>query len=157
MTNTELLTDIRGDRARLEAAVARIDEAQLTAAALDAGWSVKDVLAHISLWERLCTRWLRAVARGDTPERAEVQDVDTTNARAYEAAKDAPLADVRERSRASYAALLDAIERLTDADLEDEQRFGWPTWKMIESNSAEHYREHAEQIEAAFSAQERAQ
>ncbi len=146
MTKDELIASIRRDRATLDALVASLDEAQMTTPALDGGWSVKDVLAHISAWEELCASWLDAAGRGETPDRPEVRNVDETNARVYAAAKDTPLALVLARSRTSYEAMLRAVEALSDADLADEQRFGWPAWQMASGNSDEHYREHAAQI-----------
>jgi len=148
MTKHELLVRMRGERAALQSLVASIDAAALTQPALDDGHSVKDLLAHISLWERLCAKWLEAVARGETPDRPEVADVDATNARAHAAAQAAPLAAVLDESRRAHQALLDAVEALSAADLADEQRFGWPTWQLVRVNSDEHYREHIDQITA---------
>jgi len=109
---------------------------------------VKDVLAHISLWERLCAGWLEAVARGETPDRPEVADVDATNAHGQAASKDAPLADVLAESSRTCRAILAAVAALSEDDLADEQRFGWPTWQLVRANSDEHYREHIDQITA---------
>jgi Protein of unknown function (DUF1706) len=148
MTKSELLASIRRERATLDALVASLSEAEMIAPELDVGWSVKDAVAHISVWERRCAGWLEAVARGETPERPEVQDVDGANARDYAAAKDTGPATVLAQSRESHAALLRSVEALAEADLADERRFGWPTWKMASSNSDEHYREHIDQIEA---------
>jgi hypothetical protein len=148
MTKSELLDAVRRDRATLDALVASLSEAQLVAPELDAGWSVKDALAHISIWEWRCAGWLEAVGRGETPERPEVQDVDGANARDYAAAKHQALREVLADSREAHAALLGSIDALPEADLADERRFGWPTWQMASSNSDEHYREHVDQIEA---------
>jgi hypothetical protein len=148
MTKHELLTVIRTERAAFDALVASIDDAALTAPALGDGHSVKDLLAHISLWERLCAKWLQAVGRGETPDRPEVIDVDATNARDHAASKDAPLADVLAESSVTHQALLDAVEALSEDDLADEQRFGWPAWRLVRVNSDEHYREHIDQIAA---------
>ncbi|MBI5285035.1 MAG: ClbS/DfsB family four-helix bundle protein, partial [Chloroflexi bacterium] len=116
-----LLANIGRDRATLDALVAGLNEAQLLEPALEAGWSVKDVLAHIAAWERLCTSWLDAIARDETPERPEVGDVDATNARFYEQALRTPLGDVMAESGRSYQAIVEAVERLPAADLADEK------------------------------------
>ena len=146
MTKDELIASIKRDRATLYALVAPLDEAQMTAPSIESGWSVKDVLAHISAWEGLCARWLDAAGRDETPDRPEVRNVDETNARMHVAAKDIPLPQVIARSQASHEAMLRAVEALSEADLADEQRFGWPAWQMASGNSDEHYREHAAQI-----------
>jgi hypothetical protein len=148
MTKAELLAAIRRDHTKLQELIAPLSESQMIAPMLDAGWSVKDVLAHISAWEDRCAEWLEAVARGETPERPEVKDVDGTNGRDYAAARARSLEDVAAASRGTNAAMLRSVEALSEADLADEKRFGWPTWKMARSNSDEHYREHIEQIEA---------
>ena len=41
-----------------------------------------------------------------------------------------------------------SVESLSEADLADDTRFGWPAWQMASSNTDEHYREHIEQIRA---------
>lgn len=148
MKKTELIEAMRRDRAALDTLVGALDDAQLTQPALDAGWSVKDVLAHVSAWERLCASWLEDVAHGRMPERPEVRDVDGTNAREYERARDLPRREILAASRRSYEAILDSVRALSEADLADQTRFGWPTWQMASSNSDEHYREHTDQIES---------
>jgi uncharacterized protein (TIGR03083 family) len=148
MTKDELLAAVRRDRATLDALVAGLDQAQMQQPALDGGWSVKDALAHIAAWERACTTWLDAIARGETPGRPEVQDVDGTNARFFEEARDSALADVTAESARSYQAIVEAVERLSDAELADEKHFGWPTSRVASANTDDHYREHIAQIEA---------
>ena len=148
MDKAELLETIRRERAEFDALVASLTDEQLIDTSLDGGRSVKDVLAHISLWERLCTSWLDDVAEGKTPARPEVRDVDGTNEREYLRAKTLPPEEVRAESRRTYAAIVSSIEALSDADLADETRFGWPTARMASSNTDEHYREHIDQIAA---------
>jgi hypothetical protein len=152
MKKDELLARIHDDRERLDAGVARVDAGRLAEPLLEGGWSIKDVLAHVSFWERTCAGWLAAVARGETPERPEVRDVDATNARAFADARGLPLDQVQEAARVAYAAIVDATRALSGAELADESRFGFPLWRMIDGNSADHYREHADQIEAWLAA-----
>lgn len=147
MNKEELLHNIRSERATLDALIATIDDRASIAPALEGGRSVKDILAHIAAWERRCAGWLQAVARGQTPDRPEVRDVDGTNARDYAAAKHFSLAEVRAQSNEAHAAMIAAVEALSDRDLTDEERFGWPGWQMASSNSDEHYREHAAELE----------
>jgi hypothetical protein len=144
----ELTKRIQSDRARLDALVGGLDDAEIVEPALEQGWSVRDVLAHISAWERLCADWLRAAARDETPERPEVRQVDEFNAATFAANRHRPLADVRAESAASYAAILAAVEATSEAELASDARFGWPGWQLASANSDEHYREHSAQIEA---------
>jgi hypothetical protein len=145
MDKRELLDDIRREHEALDARVAQLDDAQISEPALDNGWSMKDLVAHLSLWERTCAKWLDAVARGETPARPEILD-DGMNVREYEASKDATRASILAAAHSSRQAVLRAVAALSDADLADEQRFGWPAWQMVRSNTSEHYREHAGQL-----------
>jgi hypothetical protein len=147
MNKQKLTKRIRADRARLDELIAGIDSAQMVEPALDQGWSVKDVLAHISAWERLCTGWLQAAMRDETPDRPEVRDVDGFNNSTFAANRDRPLADVRAESAASYAAIVAAVEATPDAELASDSRFGRPGWQLASANSDDHYREHIAQIE----------
>jgi hypothetical protein len=52
------------------------------------------------------------------------------------------------QSHEAHAAMVRSVESLSEADLADDTRFGWPAWQMASSNSDEHYREHIEQIRA---------
>ena len=143
----ELLAAIRRDRAALDALVASLSEAQLVAPELEAGWSAKDVLAHITAWERLCVKWIRERRREEGPFTQE--SLDALNKSIYDANKGRALDAILEESRRSYAAIAETVEALTD-DLD-----AAPVWapgrllgEIISSNSDEHYREHIEQIEA---------
>src|SRR5437867_9147809 len=52
ITARELLHSIQEERARLEATLARLTGEQILAPGADGPWSVKDILVHISYWER---------------------------------------------------------------------------------------------------------
>lgn len=146
MNKTELLEAIALGWDRLQALISRVGDARMTEPSLDAGWSVKDVLAHIALWEGICARWLEAAARGETQERPEVKDVDGTNARGLERAKARALTEVVNESRTRHARIVAAVEALSDEELASDKRFGWPVWQMTDSNTADHYGEHIDQI-----------
>jgi uncharacterized protein (TIGR03083 family) len=141
-----LLAAIERDWDALQSLIERVGDARMTEPSLDAGWSVKDVLAHIALWEGICARWLEAAARGETQDRPEVKDVDGTNARGFERAKARPLSDVIRESRTRHARIVAAVEALSGEELASDARFGWPSWQMTDSNTADHYREHIDQI-----------
>jgi hypothetical protein len=58
MNRTTLLDTIQKEHARFEAIVAPLNEEQLCSPTLEGQWSVKDIMAHIAVWERLCAGWL---------------------------------------------------------------------------------------------------
>ena len=54
MDKTTLLNTIQTERARFEALIAPLSEAQLCSPTLDGQWSIKDIMAHIAEWELIC-------------------------------------------------------------------------------------------------------
>ncbi|MDE3096840.1 MAG: ClbS/DfsB family four-helix bundle protein [Chloroflexota bacterium] len=145
MTKDELIASIKRDRATLDALVAPLDEAQMTAPALDGGWSVKDVLAHISAWEELCLKWIRTGRREEGPFTQET--IDAFNQSVYDVNRDRLLDAILEESRQSYESMVEAVAALTD-DLDATTAWapGGPLGQIISANADEHYREHADQI-----------
>jgi hypothetical protein len=159
MTKSDLLAAIRSERAQLDAVIARIGEARMTEPALDGGRSVKDVLAHISAWEKICMALVRNNTPVDPPAPGETgPSTDLINQRVYESNRDRPLADVVADALRSYADIVALVEGLSDeaiavvqgggqeaAALMDAE--GPQVWQLISGNSDGHYREHIEQIE----------
>jgi hypothetical protein len=131
-----------------------MDEVQMLSITRDDGWTAKDLLAHITTWERRLLTWInrwRATGRPERPEPGVGWDGgDQLNKRDYLAAKGTPLAAVRRQAGASYEAVLEAIEAMSESDLaaRSEASDG-PTWSwIVGANTYEHYREHREEIEA---------
>ena len=94
LNKTELLDQIRSEQGLLEAALSRLSHAQMLLPGVDGEWSVKDVLAHISTWERWMIRWTNSLLRGERPDTPEAWDVDRMNAETFARVKEFALADV---------------------------------------------------------------
>jgi hypothetical protein len=163
VTKDELLAAIRRDRARLDEQVARVGEARMAEPALEGGRSVKDVLAHISAWEKICL----ALVRNNQPIRpppgetsaSEAQDAeeqgrtDAINDKVYQDNRNRPPADVVADAQRSYADLLALVDGLSDEALAAALGAGQEgaessplVAQLISGNSHEHYQEHSEQI-----------
>ncbi len=127
----------------------------MTEPALDGGRSVKDVLAHISAWEKICMALVRNNTPLDPPSPgASGPSTDLINQRIYEGSRDRPLEDVVEDARRSYAELLAMIDGLSDDALtavlgagQEGAEASPPVGQLVSGNSDEHYREHSAQIE----------
>ena len=149
MNKDELLAAIKRDRVTLDHLVARVPEHRMTEATLDADWSVKDVLAHITAWEQLCLKWIKENKREELTTGVDSnQQVDALNARLYAENTGRPLKEVLHESRHSFEQMLAAVEWLSEADLAVEPVWapGRKLWQVIDANSADHYREHIEQL-----------
>jgi hypothetical protein len=155
VTKSELLAAIRRDRARLDALLASVPRERMTEPTLDGARSVKDVLAHISAWEKICMALVRNKTPVDPPHSGETRpSTDLINQRVYEGSRDRPLEDVVADAQRSYADMLALVESLSDDALAALQGAGGPpVAELVSGNSDHHYREHIAQIERWLGAQ----
>jgi hypothetical protein len=123
-----------------------LNEEHLNETAALGEWSIKDVVAHIVGWHREIGPALERLARGDkpVPEGVDYDDVDAWNARFVTVLRDKPVSEVLldlDRSHEYFMHVANAVP---------EARFqpGRTAWKLVDLNSAHHYREHGEQIRA---------
>ncbi len=150
----EIIEQIEQSHAALEAALAKLDAAQMTTPALPGGWSVKDALAHLSVWHRRALDILDPMepprVPAIPPSGIEEDQIETLNARFYADHKDEPLPEVLANFRESYRQLLAATQRMSDADLNAPLAGGGSQWEVIAGNTYDHYPEHLAAIQAAF-------
>ena len=92
-----VLEHLQTERKNFEAALAQMDSAQIESALVQDGWTVKDILAHISAWERELLRWLEMSACGEPPDIPPPgtwsRYLHQFNARTYQGNRERPLAD----------------------------------------------------------------
>lgn len=98
--------------------IAGLSDEQLCEASLD-GWSVKDHLAHIALWDDLrASEVVRISAGHDSAWRMTEEQGDAYNALAYAVRRDLTLDQARWELASSRQWLLDAIAAATGRGLE---------------------------------------
>lgn len=148
-SKAELLARITPARAALDALVAAIPEAALTAVGHE-GWSVKDHIAHIATWERMIVAHLRdgsdaAVAGMDEVAYAAAS-LDEINARIHETNRTKPAPQVIAEARAAYGATVAMIEGLADGALAQpywaDEPDGRVVMEKIAGDTYRHYLEH---------------
>ena len=132
------------------AALDSISDAEQEQPGVVEGWSVKDMLGHITFWAEKAGRDLRLVAAGK-PDELEVptgpESVNEWNAREADRRKQLPLSQVREELEAAHRA---ALQSLRDVPVEvlDVEVKGWTMLVRFAEDTYRHYREHAEHIRA---------
>jgi len=144
----------RKDRAEWERLLAEVGENRMLEPGLPGGWSVKDAIAHVNWYEREMVRLLEK----PTLTRSELWELptDERNLPIYERNKDRPLDEVLAESSQLFERLWALVSELLDEDLVDSSRFnqmleeGEP-WKVIASNTYEHYQQHIPDIRAWLS------
>ncbi|HXG03056.1 MAG TPA: ClbS/DfsB family four-helix bundle protein [Candidatus Binatia bacterium] len=141
----ELLTRAAREYKAFHEALAGLNESQMSEVWLGT-WSIKEIVAHMTGWHREMAPALERLARGEKPipEGVSYDDVDAWNAKFAAAARGTSVADLLLELDKSHEYFLHAADRVP------EERFqpGRTAWKIVELNSAHHYREHGEQIQA---------
>ncbi len=149
-----VLARARAGRAEFEAKLAHFDESEMTISRPPMGWSVKDLMAHITFWEDYALQRFAEALRGETPRllgQVTEQEINRVNQEALDAGRAKSLEVVRSEFTQVYAALIAQVEALPD-DPADPFWSLWPEpdmpWKLVHWNTYGHYAEHAEMLHA---------
>src|SRR5260221_9286987 len=151
MERATLLRMLRENRAFFDQTVALVSDERMREPPREGHWSGKDILAHVTTWERRLLGWLAAAARGASTQiagpGATWDDMDRLNAVPYAATRDRTVEDITADSRRLFAQVLAQIEAFSDDDLSDPTRFPWldrqPLWRRIAAGPGYgHYQAH---------------
>lgn len=119
ITTETVIDQIENSYTQLAQLYRDVPVSQLTAPSMSNGWSVKDVVAHISAWEWRCAWLLDEAHDSDLPLQAE-PDVEALNAEAYEDRKNWSWEEVDFDARAAHRSLLAAIRQIPPHRLQEE-------------------------------------
>ena len=150
MTKAQVLGNIRTARATWEAALTSLNDDQITQPGAG-GWSIKDIIAHLTWHEREMIGVVQAHALVGSEMWG--WPLDERNHAIYLANRDRSLPEVRQEAGQVYALLLQSLETLSDEDLNDPAGFpgmpeDWQPWKLIAENTWEHYQDHLADVQA---------
>ena len=164
-SKAELMREIAGAWTALNAALDRLTPAQMTELRDAQGWTVKDHLVHLAVWERSVVVFLKGKPRheglGVDEQLLRTADEDTINAAIQAQHQDISLDEALEELHKVHVGLLLLIAPLRDDDLyransdyqpettgERDER---PIIGLIYGNTANHFREHLAWIESLVS------
>jgi hypothetical protein len=157
-----VLEELETEHARWVAILDEIGPARMLTPGVEGDWTVKDVIAHVTYYERVVRDRLTASLAGREFVRPEYESpkglsIDDRNAWIYARIRDLPLDEVLRESREVYPPILEAVHTLTEAELNDPQRFPWQVgsalWEWIEGDVYEHYRDHVANLRAWLAGQ----
>jgi hypothetical protein len=154
MTKARLLALIRTERKLLDAELADLDGDQMTKPGVEGRWSIKDLLAHITVWEQRMIQWLKQALRGEVPQQLPSgmtwDDLDRWNEETFLENRDRPLDEIMAESDRSYRQAVRAVEMMPEKALIQPDYYVWrvgkPLWEMVAANTYWHYQEHREAI-----------
>jgi hypothetical protein len=94
-----------------EDSYAGLSDAQMLTPGVQGGWSVRDIVAHVTWWEEEALKHLPLVREGGRPARYSVQygGIDAFNALMTERRRHRSLADVRRQHDDVHARLLEYV------------------------------------------------
>lgn len=166
MNKQELEAQFRDERAKLEAVLGSLTPAQMQVAGVVGDWSIKDVLAHISVWSARTVALMFQAERGQAPSIGVPEDAAAdwanVNAKSYAEQKDRALEQVLADFRGTHQQLLKRVAAWKDEHTFFDKRAypslrGNSIFDYAYGNGPEHDIEHRRQIEAWVAAQAQSQ
>jgi hypothetical protein len=154
MTGAWLADILRAARAAWLDLLAEVGEERMTEPGVDGLWSVQEVVAHLTWYERVIVEGAQRLLRTGSYERSGLQllSIDERNAVIASQSRERPLKDVLAESEQVYRQFLATIEACPDDLLNDPLRLGLPPeaapWTLVAANSYEHYEQHMQAIRA---------
>jgi hypothetical protein len=150
ITKVDFLNTLRAQRAQWEALVTYFDTHDMLITGPDDGWSIKDIIAHITWYEREMVGMLRS--RALVGSELWNLPLDDRNAQIHAEVGSLALNTVLDEADMIFADLLNEIEQLSENDLHDASAFeglaayDTPPWEVIASNTYLHYQQHIPEL-----------
>lgn len=160
MTKAKLLADLHREQEQWEALLNQIGETRMDQPDVAGGWSIKDIVAHLTGWRQRTVARLQAAQRGEddvaVPWPSHLQTDDEINAWLYEANRDRSVHEVLDDSRQVFQQLVAVIEALPEAELLDPQRFPWMQGELLTAEAlfGHFHEEHEQDMRAWLARQE---
>jgi hypothetical protein len=126
LSKTQFLTELRDEQAAWEALLDEIGQAHMTQPEAAGGWSIKDIVAHLTGWRRRSVRRFQALLKHEPdfspPWPKELREDDEINAWIYESNRDRSLAEVLSESRDVFQQLLETLDAFSEEELQELRR-----------------------------------
>lgn len=128
----------------LLASYAGMPDAALEEPGVTGSWSVKDIIAHVTVWEEEALTHLPVVLAGRRPPRYSVTygGINAFNAKMTERNRSLTLVEVLRRRDATHRRLVDLVGRAPEAECAGDTRFR----RRLRLDTYGHYAVHARAI-----------
>ena len=154
MTGPRLAGILRTERAKWNALLAEVGTERMEVPGAVGDWSVKQLAAHLTWYERAVVEGAQQVfATGKfTRRRRKGLSLDEQNVEIAESSRTCTVSSVLAEAEEVFAQLLTLVEACPEALLNDPKVLGLPDdmvpWMGIANNSYAHYRQHEEELRA---------
>lgn len=144
MNKQQLIDKLEKAWVDFQESYAGLSEAQLVAPGVTGDWSVKDILAHVSWWERESLEHLPTILQGGRPPRYSVTygGIDAFNAQMTERMHDFSLVEVSRQMEETHARLVEYLQNAPEEQFASETRFR----RRLRLDTYSHYPIHAKAI-----------
>ncbi len=146
MNKQQLFKRLDAAWAPLKESYAGLPLSQLTEPGVVEGWSVKDILAHVTTWEEEALKALPLILEGGRPAQysATYGGIDAFNALMTDKKRGLSLSEVLGQLDETHHKLLDYIQSAPEAQITRETRFR----RRLRLDTYSHYPEHTRMIRA---------
>lgn len=159
MTKSEFLAILKAERARFEKLLVAVGFSRLDNAGVSGVYSTKDIVAHLTAYDRALVTWLNEAKAGRIyiDKTLDQPDLDARNAVVYHANRDRSAGEVVDSFHQTLDQLEACVENLTDEELTNAELTAWfvvprwqsrkELWQCIANDSYEHQQQHIPDIE----------
>ncbi|MFX0198439.1 MAG: ClbS/DfsB family four-helix bundle protein [Candidatus Hodarchaeota archaeon] len=156
-TRWELIEQLKAHRAWIEAMLRKLDEQQMEVTGVQGDWSVKDIIAHLTTWERRGTEWIKSIVQEKEPQVPlagyRASDMDWLNRETYQKNRNRPLQDILVEFQKSFPLLIEQVQALTEEQLDKTFQADWTDYKPTTVRNIVawryyHYKAHGQHIQA---------
>jgi len=146
MKKQQILDKLEGAWQAFTDAYAGLSDAQMLEPGVTEGWSVKDLLAHVSWWEEEALKHLPGILQGVRPPRYSVTygGIDAFNAQMTELKRGLTLAEVRRLHEETHHRLIEYLQGVPEEQFTSETRFR----RRLKLDTYSHYPIHTLAIRA---------
>lgn len=149
MSAETLADELLEARERFLAGLGAIAPESMTTPGLIGEWSARELVAHLGYWVGHAAEMIHAVEEGRADEvGADEPPTDEVNDTVARIARQTDFRTVRKREAASVEALVERLRALDPELLEVPLPDGQTLEEAVREDGPDHYREHAEELEA---------
>jgi hypothetical protein len=154
----QIITVLRGEFNRWEHLLAGLSEEQIAAANRIAEMSIKDIVAHLTVWQQINVARLEAAQQNKEPEYPKwhpefdpesKEELATINAMIYETRHRQPWLEVHREWKERFLRFLELAESIPEKDLMEVGKYPWLREYPLSAillGSYEHHDEHLEPL-----------
>jgi hypothetical protein len=125
MTSTRLTSMLQEERERWNALVAQVGPDRMEVAGVEGDWSVKDLIAHLTWYERAVVEGAQQILTSGTVTRRRAS-LDENNAQIAAASRNRSVKEVQDEAEKVFAQLLLVVNACPDQILNDPTFLGLP-------------------------------